>query len=1631
GILGILKAGGAYVPLDPSYPQARLEYLLEDTDIKHLLTQSDLKVALELAENINVIELDTLAFRKKVQTYPSSNLELTDNQNSSNLAYVIHTSGSTGKPKGVMIEHRSLLNRIDWMQKTYQLKVTDRVLQKTPYCFDVSVWEFVWTLGYGARLVIAKPNGHKDREYLKDLILQQQISVIHFVPPMLRAYLDTPLIEFPESLRYVFCSGEALEVADIKTMQERAHHVKLHNLYGPTEAAIDVSNFNCGALNEQQTVPIGKPIQNIKLLVLNNNFGCCPMGAAGELFIGGAGLARGYLNQPELTKEKFIQNPFSDDPQERLYKTGDLVRYLPDGNLEFMGRMDDQVKLRGYRIELGEIESALSKREAVVSCLVLAREDEPGQKRLVAYVVTKVDEVLDEIVFVNALRDGLQQTLPDYMVPSNFVILEAFPLTANGKVDKKALPAPDGTLLQGEYVAPESETEKTLAKIWAKLLKLDEASISVTANFFELGGDSILSIQVVSRAAQQGLYFSVKDLFNAQTIRLLAKVSKSGSQVLSPQGEVTGALRLLPIQRQFFKDEIDLHHFNQAVMLTTPKDFSAEALTVIIKTLVTQHDSLRLCFKREAGDWQASHPPLTESLLAKLLEVKSWSDASYSGIEDYANQIQQSLKPEDGVLLKAAYIKPEPQGDETGRLLLVIHHLVVDGVSWRIILEDIERLYGQWLSGSTLTLPAKTSSYQQWGHFLSDYSQSELLHQEQSYWLDSFSLPVKRLADLPVNHSITPRETGIGQAHLRLTAAQTEQLLSQCNATYRTQVNELLLAGLLLGFHQWSDERALRIDLEGHGRETLTDEIDLSRTVGWFTSVYPLTLSLTHGDSLADIICAVKEQYRAIPHRGIGFGVLSELRGVDEFKELPASELVFNYLGQFDQVVNAETYLKVAKESSGQSMSMARKAVHPLSINGMVSGGCLSFGLSFDKSQYAPAAMQSLMDAFASGLEALIAHCVSTPWGRYSPSDFPLAQTSSQELAQWQVETDENVEDLYPATGMQQGLLFHSLLEQGRYVTQTLLTFKDLNVDCFQQAWQQVVERHVIFRTAFVGLEVGNAHQLVYREVELPWRFEDLSKLDGKAQQDKIEVIRLADKRKGFEPSQAPLMRMTVLKLGPGKHQVIWSHHHALLDGWCLPLVFGEMVACYQALSQGETIKLTPVNSYRDYAVWLAAQSQDDAKAFWAEQLSALEGMTPLPLAVNRPEEKETELLGVYQQTLSLTDTQTQQLQALARSTQTTVNVIVQAAWGLLLSRYSGEAQVVFGATTSGRPPELSGVEQMVGLFINTLPVVVDVHVKQTVKDWLQQLHRQLVEREAYNYLPLNEIQQLAPVSQGLFNSLMVFENYPVDDAIGESASKAKLKVAGIQTFEGTNYGLSLTTHLGQTLSIKLEAQKKGFTETALSQFTPHLKQLLLSLAASTSPETMRVNDVEMLSKEETHYLVHELNDTQVDYPQDKLIHELFEMQVEQNPDNIAVVFEDKELTYQELNEASNRLAHYLREQGVEAETLVGICVERSLEMVVGILGILKAGGAYVPLDPSYPQARLEYMLQDTGLTHLVTHSGLTDAIELSETVKVFALDSEKHQQALQAFPLHNLERTAQQESSNLAYVIYTSGSTG
>ncbi|MCO3146087.1 amino acid adenylation domain-containing protein [Pseudomonas aeruginosa] len=1575
-LMAILKAGGAYVPVDPEYPEERQAYMLEDSGVQLLLSQSHLK--LPLAQGVQRIDLDQADAWLENHAENNPGVEL----NGENLAYVIYTSGSTGKPKGAGNRHSALSNRLCWMQQAYGLGVGDTVLQKTPFSFDVSVWEFFWPLMSGARLVVAAPGDHRDPAKLVELINREGVDTLHFVPSMLQAFLQDEDVASCTSLKRIVCSGEALPADAQQQVFAKLPQAGLYNLYGPTEAAIDVTHWTC-VEESKDAVPIGRPIANLACDILDGNLEPVPVGVLGELYLAGRGLARGYHQRPGLTAERFVASPFVAG--ERMYRTGDLARYRADGVIEYAGRIDHQVKLRGLRIELGEIEARLLEHPWVREAAVLAVDG----RQLVGYVVLE-SEGGD---WREALAAHLATSLPEYMVPAQWLALERMPLSPNGKLDRKALPAPEVSVAQAGYSAPRNAVERTLAEIWQDLLGVER--VGLDDNFFSLGGDSIVSIQVVSRARQAGLQLSPRDLFQHQSIRSLALAAKAGAAT-AEQGPASGEVALAPVQRWFFEQSIpNRQHWNQSLLLQARQPLDGDRLGRALERLQAQHDALRLRFREERGAW---HQAYAEQAGEPLWRRQAGSEEVLLAL---CEEAQRSLDLEQGPLLRALLVD---MADGSQRLLLVIHHLAVDGVSWRILLEDLQRLYAD----LDADLGPRSSSYQAW---------SRHLHEQAGARLDELDYWQAQLHDAP--HAL-PCENPHGALEnrherklvLTLDAERTRQLLQEAPAAYRTQVNDLLLTALARATCRWSGDASVLVQLEGHGREDLGEAIDLSRTVGWFTSLFPLRL--TPAADLGESLKAIKEQLRGVPDKGVGYGLLRYLAGEEaatRLAALPQPRITFNYLGRFDRQFDGAALLVPATESAGAAQDPCAPLANWLSIEGQVYGGELSLHWSFSREMFAEATVQRLVDDYARELHALIEHCCQEGNVGATPSDFPLATLRQEQLDRLPL---ARIEDIYPLSPMQHGMLFHSLYEQasGDYLNQLRVDVHGLDPARFRAAWQAALDSHDILRAGFLWQgDLEQPLQVIHKHLELPFAEHDWRGREALA--EALDELAASERRRGFELEQAPLLRLVLVRMDEERYHLVYTHHHILLDGWSSAQLLGEVLARYT----GEQAERTG-GRYRDYITWLQAQDKGVSEAFWKEQLAELLEPTRLAQAVAA----EREQVGSGQFQRSLPPARTARLKTFAQRHAVTLNTLVQAAWSLLLQRYTGQDTVVFGATVAGRPAELAGIERQIGLFINTLPVVATPQPGMRLTDWLQEVQARSLALREQEHTPLFEIQRWAGLGEALFDSLLVFENYPAAEAL-EKGSPGGVRFGPVSNHEQTNYPLTVALGVGDSLSLQYSYDRQAFSDAAVEQLDRHLLNLLEGFVDNAERTLVELS---LLDAEERALVDSLWNRSESGFPASPLIHQRVAERARLAPDAPAVLFDDQVLSFAELDSRANRLAHALIARGVGPEVRVAIAMQRSAEIMIAFLAVLKSGGAYVPLDIEYPRERLLYMMQDSRAHLLLTQSHLLDRLPIPDGLSCLCLDRE---QEWAGFPAHDPEVAL--HGDNLAYVIYTSGSTG
>ncbi len=1622
-ILATLKAGAAYSALDNDAPAERLSYMLADLEAPLLITQQSLMSGLP-STVCPLLCLD--AAEDILAGFAATNV--LNRAEAGHLAYCIFTSGSTGIPKGVMATHANLLNILDGFESLHLHSESRVSASIAAWHFDASVWEIFSMLAYGGTLHILPPEIHSRAAAYAQYIIDHQLSSILLMPALLPefvAYLEQH--PQPNNIKGVNLAFEPIAQKTIQRLRNLLPDALILNGYGPTEASICCTNLKFQSADEpERRTSVGEPMPGYTVYIVDKSLGLVPQGVNGEIVIGGLGVTRGYLKRPAITAARFVPDPFSSSPGARLYRSGDLGRYLPDGKLEFVGRADHQVKFRGFRIELGEIEAALNSLPTLRQSVVLLREDQAGQQRLAAYVVGS--DAADS----EALRGALRQKLPPYMIPGDIIRLDELPLLSNGKVNRKALPAPQTSVTA--MTAPRTDRETQLAGIWCEVLQ--RRAVGVHDNFFALGGDSILSIQVVARARQVGIVLTARMLFQHQTIAELAAASAGETANQEGPDSVSGSLPLTPIQHWFFARNIQqADYFNQAALLETDEQIDADLCRQAFQGLLRYHDALRLRFTSVDGAWRQEYSDRSElEFFSTYCVAALTAREQEQRIQTIIAELHGALKLDAGPLLRTALIQ---RGTEAAPLLFVVaHHLVIDGVSWRILLEDFAALYRMLDKKQPPRLPAKTSSFQQWAQGLQEFAQSDTIKSEVDFWLKQRQEP---FTALPVDHDAGPDANTMATSEelvLRLTEAETQALLSETATAYNTQINDLLLSALAGALAQWSAGSGVLIDLESHGREELFDVLDLTRSVGWFTALFPLYLKVNADARPGETIKAIKEQLRAVPQRGLGYGILRYLTQDKEvtaqLAALPQPQMSFNYLGQVDQVMQQGPLRGWSALGTGAPTATDTLRTHLIDVNALVAAGRLELRWTFSRVFHRSSTIRQLADQFRQRLLAIVSHCRQADHRGFTPSDFPAARLRQAELDNLLDMLDkrsgkaarDKIADIYELTPLQQGMLFHVLYDpkSSVYFEQFRCTLRgQINVPALQKAWQQVINRHSALRSSFwTGLH--KPLQIVHKELLLPWTLLDWRDDSAEQQARNLEEFCRRDRETPFTLEHAPLLRCALIQGSFDRWYFVISQHHLIADGWSFPIMFKEFLQVYTGLCSGSDIRLATAAPYRSFITWLHEQDQQSAAAFWRREL---EGFTsPTTLMLTKPKQVEANESGQDEWQLPLPAELTQKLEALAREQRVTLSTLFQGAWAILLGRLANERDVLFGLTVAGRPPELRDVETMVGMFINTVPVRVRIPAEQSLALWLRELQNRHAEREHFSFSSLTDIQSLSdvPAELALFETLLVFENYP----LGTIASdlQAAFAIDDLQLYEQTNYPLTVIVAPGATLQLRFNYDPQRFDVAAIRHLGAMLQTLLISMTeVADRPPTA----LTLLSEKERQQVLYTWNDATADPSPAIDPLQLFERQVQQRPDAWAVTYGATRLRYRELQTKVNQLARYLRRSGMQPGDLLGLYVNRSIEMLQGVLAILKAGGVLVPLDPDYPPQRLKFMAEDSGLRHILTTEDLQARLPIKQA-QLICIDSIKEES-----PHKGDEEPADTATahSQLAYVLYTSGSTG
>ncbi|MEU6542798.1 amino acid adenylation domain-containing protein [Streptomyces sp. NPDC046859] len=1641
GVLGVLAAGGAYLPLDPAAPAARNAALLRDSGARHLL----------LGAGLDTPDADVVALSLTDPADARGDAGLPLSGGPLDLAYVMFTSGSTGRPKGAMVQRSGMVNHLWAKVADLELVAGEVVVQNAPLTFDVSVWQMLAPLLVGGRVRVSGTELAADPVGLFAVVRDERVAVLEVVPSLLRAALDAFDVEgrAPElpDLRWLMVTGEALPADLCERWHGRYPLVPLMNAYGPTECSDDVTH---GVIRSGDVlggrVPIGGAVRHTRLYVLSDELQPVPTGVPGELYVGGAGVGRGYLDDPGRTAGTFVADPFAG-PGARMYRTGDRVVQRVDGQLEFIERRDHQVKIRGRRVETGEIEAVLRSLESVADAAVAVLPDASGNPRLVGYLTGPgVDAV--------QVRHELAQLLPAYMIPSTWLVLDAMPLTPNGKLDRKALPQP---ALAGQETArgPRTERERILCGIFGDVLGTPE--VGVDEDFFALGGDSIRSIQVVSRARKAGLALTTRDVFEHKTVAALARAAggpRTGEPD-EPDGEPgVGPYELTPIMGQLHEDVRSLTgpvvKYSQHVVVHVPADLGAEVLETALHALADHHDALRTrATEPSPGLWHTE--VLEPGALAGVRLVARAEAGAADGkdllafAERQAAAARARLDPSVAVMLQAVLIAPAP-GAGTALLVLCGHHLVVDGVSWRILLPDLAAACAALADGRTPALDPVGTSYRAWSRTLADQARTERRGTELALWQDLLDGPdpligTRRLD--PAKDVYGTRRT----LRLELGPDVTGPLLTEVPAAFHAEVNDVLLTGLALAVADWRRRHGRTpyaqtlIELEGHGREQLTDDLDLSRTVGWFTSAFPVRLDpgaldwdevWAGGPALSTALKRVKEQLRALPDRGVGFGLLRYLNPHAARVLAPCArpQLGFNYMGRFDAREDRLWEPAGGDGVVGTGAHPGMPLPHLIDVTPATEdrhdGPHLIANWAWAGQAVAEEDAQDIAETWFRALGLLVRHTTGSGAGGRTPSDLPLVALSQAEIETYESElaaAGTALADVLPLTPLQQGLLFHADYDSGTTDVYTLQIVAELEGDLdpavLRAAGQALLDRHPNLRAAFRARATGDPVQIVPDHAELPWQETDLRALPEPERTAELDRITEAERTRRFDLTSPPLLRFALVTHGEGRHRFIWTSHHILVDGWSMPLLVRELFTLCRP--GPDTTPLPDPAPYRSYLAWLAAQDREAARAAWR---AALEGVDEPTLLVPADPGRAPALPDTVH--AEVPRELTAALSGWARARGLTLNTVVQGCWALLLGRLTGRQDVVFGAVTSGRPAEVPDVESMIGMFLTTVPVRVRLSPGTTLAELLSTLQDQQTALLPHEHLGLADIHKAAGLTGEVFDTVVLFENFPLDAAGTESGTDGT-RVLRTEARDARHHPLSMAVFPGEALHLRFDYAPGLFTRADVERVAVMFRHLLRTVADDPALPLARVDvtaPAGLAGPGTPGELGGLLGTWDPSIPEESLgVVERVRAVADRIPDEPALTDGTGTLSYRELVETSGGLSARLTRDGVRTGSLIAMLADPGVPFVTGVLGVLGAGGAYLPLDPAAPAARNAALLRDSGATHLLVGRAYTaQARETAGDTTVLVLEDTLTERALPPTAGGGLD---------LAYVMFTSGSTG
>ena len=1612
GLFGVMKAGGAYMPIDTGYPIDRKVYMVTNSRCRVLLVDTALSAHDydRLSAHATVIHIDDILKRPESESERALSLPIRKGED---LAYVIYTSGSTGSPKGVMIEDRQLAHYLNWACDTY-FKSQDKgdMALFTSIGFDLTVTSLYLPILRGGAVTI-----FSEDEEISDVLIRilnsETIEAVKLTPSHIEMIKALGLKR--SAVKVAIVGGEALKEAQVSILKGLNPEMVVYNEYGPTETTVGCSVCD---LSAGEPIHIGRPIANTCIFILDDVGLPVSAGVEGELWIGGDGVGRGYVEMPDETAKKFIDNPFGSG---RLYRSGDRGLWQEDGTIRYLGRRDDQIKIRGYRIEIGEIESAIRRCPGVNHCKVII-EPGPTDPLIAAYLL--LETASDFEVQIDRIQDSLKFELPSYMLPQHVAVVSEIPLTANGKVNASKLAS--HILYKGWEVPvssmalPQDDIETQILEVWQSVFKID--AIGVNDHYLNLGGDSIKAIQIVSRLRHIGLVCQVRDVFEAKTIRTLRHMVKEGTWAIS-QEPVSGDMPLTPIQSRFFvESDHHVHHYHQAILLeNVGSPIEAATLDAALRFFQRHHDALRIRF-------DLSRVPVAQINLdigcEEALEQCMIESDSVSDLQAAMEAAHRSIHLENGPIMKAILFR----GPTKEWLFMTIHHSVIDAVSWRILLEDLQAAYQQAAEGKTLHLVRKTHSYRDWAMALSGYDVAD----EAAYWKTvtrkvkggSALSALTKTGDLCLKGLMY---SDLAQKTMSLSRSQTEQLTRGIHHAYHTQINDILLTGLCRTIAQLTEVSSVSLELEGHGREEVLDGMDITRTIGWFTTLFPFVVELDQRNTMGDDIVALKRALEGIPNKGIGFGILQQrtlLSDGDDYDVVP--EMLFNYLGEFDQVQLAMKSseglnLRVTDQSAGVTIDPMRPLSHALYFNSSIANKQLDIILSYPKPLFSDELIDTLLTGYVSKLHDIVAHCreVLSVW----PGQFTHPTLRREDLriglSYFKLKPAQ-VEDVYELTPLQQGMLF-----QGLYDPDSTAYFEEMSFEIegtldpavFQKSWEDVMNRHQALRAMFVYEMVPAPLQVILADRKPEFYFEDLRSEDHECQEARIADYRLDERARRFDLATDSLIRLRLIARSDRTYRVLVYHHHIIMDGWSLVIVLKDLLTFYEAHLYHKAADLLPAPAFSDYTGWLGRQDSESGRRYWQSYLEGYEKKHGLLAPLTKIDALHD--LKLWKTSDILFDASaTSALTTGARQSDVTMSLLLQAAWALTVGMYNSTRDVVLGVTVSGRPPDIIGIETMVGLFINTIPVRLTWEPDETVAGFLGKLRSAEADRRLYEHISLADIQAQLKTGNELIDHLFVYENYPVDESVSGLDDHLGFQIKNVRVDEETGYDLGVMILPGEHLRFGIKYNAHRYSPFVIEAALASFRHIVTQLSAQPS---RALSQITLLTLDQRQAVLALGAADKKTYELESIV-TMFDRQVTKTPEAIAVIDEVQRLTYAELYSQVMNVAHHLQHAHIKAGDKVAICMPRQCGLLAAILGILWVGCTYVPIDLATPEDRIVTMLEAVGVTvviGLALHAAPFSAFRFLAFEKML---SDAYGEIIKPVP---------QSLSRLLYVIFTSGSTG